>query len=166
MITRIKHSYQAYIDEFLKDIFVQCPNCCRQAIVRSKGDLYKLATQEPVKFTCLNCGSNKILRHSRSVLYSARPRVAPGEYILIGAAVDPFFHLPLWLATRCGDETLWAYNYEHLAFIRLHVEAKLRERNGIEPNNRSLGSRLPAWITSRRNRSLILRTIESLERKK
>ena len=78
---------------------------------------------------------------------------------------DPYFHQPLWLKSDCGENTLWAYNYEHLDFLERHVEAKLRERNIESIENKSLGSRLPKWITSKKNRELVLKTIKQLKEK-
>lgn len=58
---------------------------------------------------------------------------------------------------------LWAYNSDHLAFLRGYVEADLRER---EPNaNASLASRLPKWLKSAKNRESVLRAVKRLETK-
>ena len=62
-----------------------------------------------------------------------------------------------FLQINCCGENLWAYNLEHLDFIEKYVQAKIRER---EPNvNKSLASRLPNWIKSKKNRNEILKCI-------
>ncbi len=63
------------------------------------------------------------------------------------------------------DNTLWAYNVEHLDFLAEHIGAKLRERNGQELLNGSIGSRLPKWMTSKKNREALLKKITELKSK-
>jgi hypothetical protein len=58
---------------------------------------------------------------------------------------------------------LWAYNREHLIFLRDYVAAMLRER--VPNANASLASRLPAWLKKGANRSAVLKAVERLERK-
>lgn len=41
---------------------------------------------------------------------------------------DPYFGMPLWLATDCGPHDLWAYNEAHLSLLESYVAANLRER--------------------------------------
>ena len=76
-----------------------------------------------------------------------------------------FFHLPVWLSVDFSGETLWAYNLEHLNFLAEHVGAKLRERNSLAFNVRSIGARLPRWMTAADNREAILKAIEKLKEK-
>lgn len=65
----------------------------------------------------------------------------------MGAPLDPYFHLPLWLQVNCLGKTLWAYNERHLDELDRYVRVLVRERT---PNvNRSVASRLPAWIKKR-----------------
>lgn len=76
---------------------------------------------------------------------------------------DPYFGYRLWLQTRCGSRVLWAYNAEHLVFLRDYVEAGLRERESNA--NSTLASRLPRWLKEARNRESILRAAARLEAK-
>ncbi len=85
--------------------------------------------------------------------------------IIIGANIDPYFRLPLWLQKEMPDGLLWAYNYEHLDFLENHVSAELRNREKSPMRNKSLGSRLPKWMTSKKNRNEVLSGIEKLKRK-
>ena len=78
-----------------------------------------------------------------------------------GEPYDPHFGFRLWLQTRCAGDVLWAYNAEHLAFLREYVSASVRERT---PNaNGSLASRLPRWIKQAQNRAAVIRAARRLE---
>ena len=100
-----------------------------------------------------------------AVLFSDSTKTIPGRYMIIGGAVDPYFHLPLWLTINCCDNTLWAYNLEHLEFLKQHVAAGLRERNTQVKANQSLGSRLPKWMTASKNRDAVVKAIDLLKKK-
>lgn len=152
MESRSKQSYQLSLYDFIKfDILVACPSCAQKAIVKvGQGDL-----QEDVKVVCTACGYHK--KHSDS---SKKPQ----SYTL-GAAIDPFFKLPVWLQIGFEENTLWAYNHEHLNVLMAHVSAKLRERNIQETSNQSIGSRLPRWMTSQKNREAILKKMVELQHK-
>ncbi len=63
----------------------------------------------------------------------------------------------------CCGQTLWAMNLEHLDFLERYVESDLRER--IPNINKSLASRLPQWIKSKKNRNEILKGISKLRLK-
>ena len=78
-------------------------------------------------------------------------------------ACDPHFGLRLWFVGSVKGNEFWAYNREHLAFLKNYVSAKVRVR---EPNlNSSLVSRLPTWMLSAKNRQAVIREISKLERK-
>jgi len=167
MELRTKESYQTFVYDFLKlDILVICPNCSNQAVVKSDNFSFRNTDESDVKVICINCGYNKrLLERPTSILYSSNKKTITGRYFVIGGAIDPFFYLPLWLKTDFEENILWAYNFEHLNFLREHIEAKLRERNGQELANKSLGSRLPKWMTSKKNRKLVLKKIGELQNK-
>ncbi|MFD2725028.1 hypothetical protein [Hyunsoonleella rubra] len=88
-----------------------------------------------------------------------------GRHFYIGGGIDPFFHLPLWLTENISGNLFWAYNIDHIEFLEKHIQAKLRERNGIKYRNKSIGSRLPKWMVSKKNRDSILKTINKLKSK-
>ena len=162
-----KDSYQTFVYDFIKfDILVSCPSCSKQAIVKSNNFSFRKIDECDVKVICPNCGYNKKLaKRPDSVIYSFNSKITTGHYFIIGGAIDPFFYLPLWLKTDFEENTFWAYNFQHLDFLRTHIEAKLRERNGQELFNKSLGSRLPKWMTSKKNRTSILKKINELQNK-
>lgn len=165
---RSKSGYRTFLHEFIKDVFVVCPQCSKQAIVRSNGFSFREGAQD-VKVVCTSCGFNRQLGRKPSVvLYPDTGRskkVTEGKHIIIGAPVDPFFHLPLWIKMEVNGNLLWAYNYEHLDFMREFVNSKLRERNGGNLN-RSMGSRLPRWMTSAKNRETISNAIDKIQKPK
>jgi len=60
---------------------------------------------------------------------------------------------------------LWAYSERHLAFLEDFVGAQLRERVRDEKygwSNSALASRLPAWMTSAKNRDEVLKCLARL----
>jgi DNA-directed RNA polymerase subunit RPC12/RpoP len=163
---RTKDGYQKQVYDFIKDVYVVCPACGGKAIIKTPEFALRKTNEQEIKLICTSCGHNKRLQEKPdSVLYSSPNSIIKGKYVVVGGAIDPYFHLPLWLTMNCCDNILWAYNYEHLDFLRSHVEAKLRERNTQEMANKSLGSRLPKWMTSKKNREMILKALMQLKNK-
>jgi hypothetical protein len=162
MENRSKHTYRKAIYDFVKEVLVVCPKCAGRALVRADDfDTPKYEISE-VKIICTGCGFNKILEN---VSKRHDPKQKRGNILIFGSPVDPFFHLPVWLQTDFSGEILWAYNLEHLDFLAAHVGAKLRERNGFQFRVRSIGARLPRWMTSAGNREAVLKAIVSLREK-
>ena len=143
MSSRNKSGYDTFLDEFTSSIYVICPACHQQAMVETSPTASR-------RLTCSHCGFNKVA----SVFQPSSAAVAS----------DPYFGLPLWLTAWCGNNQLWAYNYEHLRFIREHIDAQLRERNGLARRNQSLGSRLPKWILAKKHRAMVLKAVALLEK--
>ncbi len=155
MEARNKHTYGTQIYQFAKDILVVCPGCEGKALVRT-GNFQDMKFEvKDVKITCSGCGYNKALG------------TVPmrGKHLIFGAPLDPFFHLPVWLQADFFGQLLWAYNLAHLDFLAEHVGAKLRERNGFQFNVKSVGARLPRWMTSKNNREAVLKAMEKLREK-
>ncbi len=160
METRTKNTYRTSLYAFVKQVLVVCPNCTGKALVRADDfdtPKYEISL---VKVVCTSCGYNKTLENISKRIDEKQKR---GKVLIFGAPVDPFFHLPVWLQTDFSGELLWAYNLEHLDFLAAHVGAKLRERNGFKFNVKSIGARLPRWMTAADNREEVLRTIEKLK---
>jgi len=130
--------------EFLKELLVRCPRCEQQALVRSNGVPWRVTR---ATLTCSSCG------HSDA--WPGRA-VQPGR----SPTCDPYFGCALWFIGDIKGDVFWAYNREHLAFIRSYVAATLRIR---EPNqNRSLASRLPAFLLAKKNRTAVLKEIDRI----
>ena len=155
METRTKHTYKTQIYRFVKNILVVCPGCEGKALVQT-GNFQDLKFEiNGVRMVCGGCGYNKTLG-------SVPMR---SKHLIFGAPLDPFFHQPVWLQSTFSGQLLWAYNLEHLEFLAEHVGAKLRERNGFQLNVKSIGARLPRWMTSKNNRDAVLKAIMLLKKK-
>ena len=149
---RTKHTYQTYIYAFVKDILVVCPSCSGKAIVQT-GNFVEMPFEiKDVRAVCPSCGFNK----------QFGPISMNNKSMVFGAPTDPFFRFPVWLQTDFEGQTLWAYNVAHLDFLEAHVGAKLRERNGQPHKVRSIGARLPRWMTNKHNRASILKQLDLL----
>lgn len=162
MPARSKDGYQKFLHDFVNEVLVVCPKCSGQAIVHSDFSFKKIRYHD-IKVICSSCGFNERKQDlSSGVLYSRS--TSKTKYILFGAPVDPFFKYSLWLQGKINGNLLWAYNYEHLEFIRIIVEAKLRERRSETNYNASVASRLPRWLTSKTNREKALKVIARLKK--
>lgn len=162
MEQRTKHTYQTHLYAFVKDVLVVCPQCESKAIVHTAEFHTMKHERNAVKVVCSSCGYNKTLEN---ISHRLDPKQKQGQVLIFGAPVDPFFHFPLWLQSDVSGETLWAYNLEHLDFLAQHVGAKLRERNGFQFRVKSIGARLPKWMSAAHNREAVLKAIEKLKTK-
>lgn len=59
-----------------------------------------------------------------------------------------------------SEQVLWAYNREHLEYMKRYIEATIRTCEGA---NRSIESRLPEWMKRKQNRDEVSRAIVKLE---
>ena len=140
------------LHDFMDEFLVVCPRCGSRATVGArapgKPDLFA-----PRKVVCASCGFTK---------------TGPGNVVSSGEAYDGHFSLPLWLQAPCCGHTHWAYNTRHLARLEEIVRAPLRERSRDEQTgwkNRSMAGRLPAWMTSRKNREDVLKVLDRLKKR-
>ena len=139
------------IYDFNDEFLVVCPRCASMARVipvEIKSEKLNNRLFAPRKLICLSCVHRDIF---------------DGRSIGIGASVDWYFRLPLWLQISCCGETLWAYNQKHLEMLENYVAAKLRERT-VKGRNSFL-SKLPKWLKSAKNRDEILKAIAKLRGK-
>lgn len=165
MAIRSNLGYQTFIYQLARDVLVVCPVCSGCATVKANGFPFPRNQYDEIKIVCTQCGFNKVLPRNPTVLVNAGrvpSKRTEGKHLIFGVPIDPFFHLSLWITANVRGNLLWAYNYEHLKFLRQFVEAELRERNGVKSTNGSIGSRLPKWMTSRKNRKDVLRVLEKL----
>ena len=140
------------LESFNNPTLVVCPKCGSRAKIEvQKG--YELGRFSPRELACESCTYRDYWNASsltNQPSYEAR---------------DDYFNLPLWLQTNQGRFRLWAYNREHLNYLRSFVDAKLRERLKHPTygwSNQSLTSRLPTWFKSRKNRAVISRGLNKL----
>jgi len=75
-------------------------------------------------------------------------------------AVDPHFGMPLFLIHGSRLGAVWAYNERHLSELIAYVQATLRVRQCA--GNRSMFSRLPAWMKLAKNRGSVLKSLQKL----
>lgn len=120
----------------------RCPSCGERIARRLPGPRH----MHPVRLTC-TCGWQ----------VDAEVRWWPEH----SEGTDPHFGLDLWLQAPFRGQLLWAYNAEHLQFVRDYVSADLRER--VPTQNGSTASRLPKWIKSAKHRDDLLVAIAKLE---
>jgi hypothetical protein len=78
-------------------------------------------------------------------------------------AVDPVFNLPLWFQVEIKGNLMWAFNRSHLSEIKSYVNAKLRERQTWK--HTTMVEKLPQFIKAAKNREMIIKVIDKLERK-
>ena len=129
-----------------------CPDCGERIEKSMEGLSDK---KEQLKVRCPNCG----LSQEYQPKYTQKHESLESG----GEAADPFYQLPLWLSGSVKKETFWAYNFEHLEYLKKYIEARLRTRSGLY--HTSMVEKLPAWIQSKKNRKDLLRLIEKLEKK-
>ena len=141
------------IHAFMDDTLIVCPKCSSCAVSRRMQQGTRSEDWfAPRRLTCTRCSFTRDW---------AEREIARGW----DRAEDDYFGLPLWLQTRCCGELLWAINEQHLAALEAFVGARLRERRHDEVagwSNRSLPSRLPAWIKSGKNRDEVLQGLARL----
>jgi len=144
--TRFKDSRE-WVESFGDDLLVTCPRCGQCANLKFE------VRATPINRTCVcvQCG------------YSDRRQVRGLPAYSYGRDWRKGFNL--WLETVCCGHVLWALNEKHLDFLDHYVSAKLRERRPDEEfgwSNHSLAGRLPRWLTSAKNRTEVLRSVQRL----
>ena len=134
--------------DFIDEVLVTCPRCGQCAVSRPRDS----GTTDPFAARRLTCAGCTYIAERDDRRYA------------VGEGTDPHFHLSLWLQEPCCGRVLWAHNAEHLDFLAGFVGATLRERSRGEYgwSNRSLASRLPAWMTSAKHRGDVLKAIARL----
>jgi ribosomal protein L37E len=143
------------IHDFGNEFLVRCPRCGQLAHVIRQTPLQSTTSPssfdslfDPRRLACTNCGYSQVRREND---------------LSIGAPIDWYFRLPLWLQTPCRGRILWAYNAAHLRFLEDYIGADLRERLPNPHTNKSLASRLPSWMKSAKNRDEVLKGIARLK---
>lgn len=107
--------------------------------------------KDKVELKCSTCKQEKRYDVSPSLTYANKIQ-----------ATDPYFGLQLWLQIPLDDNILWAYNYDHLHYLKAYVAAKLREERVV--TKYSMTQNLPNFIKLARNRDRVLKAIERLEK--
>jgi len=159
--TRFDSSVNPWV--FAQRALVRCPTCDGMAVVVRSEQLPR--NPSVVRATCTHCGYNR--ERSTKGDGSLRDRPAP----VPGVVCEQVHGLALWLQTPCVGETLWAFNEEHLGFLRDFVTADLRERalrDGWDGTPRidtyygNLPAALPTWMKLAKHRDDVLAAIDRL----
>ncbi len=148
-----------------------CSNCGYNLPDKTKWfGFYKGSVSTP----CGNCGSNLFRQFNptrkpdkfRSITCEVWGTVKDYEVTWTKSfkdgTLDPHFGLELWMQPEIKSNTLWLYNLDHLRYLRDYVQATIREDN--QRTKYSLISNLPQWILSAKNRDLIVKKLNNLEK--
>ena len=158
------------LSAFAELVLVHCPRCARHASIQRYPTPHPDAVASwsdrvfgARRLVCRTCGHVATWPHGRpEVRWHTDGR-------------DPFFGLPLWLRASCCGSTLWADNGDQLRVLRRWIGATHRERGSSPPANvgargdpwesETWLERLPGWVTSRKHRGEVIRTIDGLLRR-
>ncbi len=139
--------YENIYNLYRKGVLVECPRCRECAYVTPPSEV-------AARITCGACGHSKELENESG--WSSSDEVRYGR--------DHYSKSQLWLQVRCCDERLWALNREHVEWLEGYVGADLRSRDiGDGCINSCLNSRIPKWMSSKKNRQQVLAGIEKLK---
>lgn len=156
--TRFRDPF-TYLGQLSGEILVHCPRCDGQASIRPEPEPEPgpppVRGYAPRRLACVSCG----FVDRWALPFPADSR--HGLPLQFNRPKDPYFGIPLWLATDCLGHVLWAYNVEHLDLLEAYVSARLRERSTLT-GPMSLVEQLPAWIKDGKHRSDVLSGIRRL----
>lgn len=146
------YSQEGPKESFQVELDCKCFNCAADIKINIPNVNDK---KETIAVKCKECG----------VTENYKPRNTRSKWIYEynGRQSDPYFQLPLWLTENVKGNLLWAYNYEHLGYLKDYISADLREKNGRV--GWTMVEKLPEWMKSAKNRTSVLKAIEKLEKK-
>nr|WP_314559945.1 hypothetical protein [uncultured Capnocytophaga sp.] len=139
---------------FVATIKLNCPNCglpIFKEIINVKHKLEEMA---------VNC-TNPKCKHTLKVKPSYQLQYNPDYYSKQqgGLKRDRIFGLPYYFQTNIKGNLFWALNPEHIKVMADYVASDLRERKGM-----SLVAKLPTFIKIKKNRGIILKTLQQWEK--
>ena len=151
-----KKGYEVELSEFRFQFIIHCPKCNNKTTLTNN----TISSYIEGKIVCPTCGFNKKLGGNSSYAISTVDgRIIESKAVMENPKGLKFI---LWYSTNFKGNSFWAYNEEHLNFLYDFVNAKHRDRSLENLKNRSIGSRLPKWITSSENRKEISKLIEGM----
>ncbi|MGC5326133.1 hypothetical protein [Brevibacillus sp. SYSU BS000544] len=148
--------------EFTNLFLVSCPNCsgCAEVYIPNNAIGYEGVRTWGItsrRLVCKSCG----------LIKEVHPRRGPHndwkfdyELYTNKRPVDWYFGLSLYLQSPCCGNTLWAYNKEHLQYLKEFIGAELR---GNGHYYLSVASRLPKWLIDKKHRDEVMKCIHKLE---
>ena len=159
-------------DSYFSERILTCPNCyfskkgrketfrvelqCNCSNCNSKINLtipYVNEKKEKIAIRCKTCG----------ITQDYKPRNISQEWMFenSGKVIENYFGLPLWINSSFRNYTFWAFNYEHLEYLKGYISADLRERNNR--THWTMVEKLPDWMKSSKNREKLIKLINELE---
>lgn len=151
-----KEGYTKELWDFRTHLTIHCPNCDKKTLLSNEAKNVFFNG----KISCIFCGYCKVLGEGNSYYISTKDGVTVGYKTVMS---DPKgIRLLLWYSENFKGNSLWAYNETHLQFLYDFILAKHRTRSQKDFKNKSLGSRLPKWMTSAANRDEIIKLIKSM----
>lgn len=134
---------------YMRGVLIVCPRCEACAHVQPSG-------WQDARVICESCGLFKEI--------TGKARWSHGYEVRTGR--ERYSESKIWLQTLCCGNTLWALNGEHLAWLESYVGSELRTRNTNDGcRNSSFQSRIPKWISSKKNREQVMAGIQKLKAK-
>ncbi|WP_299556942.1 hypothetical protein [Seonamhaeicola sp.] len=146
------HSEKGRKESFSVELKCHCSHCAAEINVNIPNVNER---KETIAIKCSNCGE----------IENYRPRNIEQQwkYQRTGKPSDNYFGLPLWLTDNFGGNSFWAFNYDHLEYLKEYILADLREKNGR--THWTMVEKLPDWMKSGKNREKLIKLITELERK-
>lgn len=132
------------LSDFYKEVLVVCTSCEKKAVARVHFET------KSARLFCIHCGYNK--ETSTSIKNGT-----------IQMAANHYFNADFWLKVPFKNETFWAYNYNHLAYLESYINASLREHKNR--THFTLLEKLPKFYHEAKNREVLLKIIEKLKNK-
>lgn len=160
----IPNLYQTYLIEFTQKVLVHC-NVCNQIAEVKIDSLIPLSRKSKASIRCLNCANYKEKYLSGGYLgkNQIKDKSKIDNAIILGMPIDPYFHLELYLKIEFRNHILWVYNIEHLNALIDFINSKIKPNKAGKNLNASIGSRLPKWMLSEKNRSVIVKKLINLK---
>ncbi len=81
-----------------------------------------------------------------------------------GRPIDPFNGETLWYVDDIKGNEIWAYNLEHLVYLKNYFSSQIRER-GKDAGKYSILTNLPKWMKLKKNRDAVIRSLDRLMKK-
>lgn len=136
-------------------------NCaeCGNPIVIKQHNIRNENRKESITTACPHCRDVQ----SYKPRYDLQSCADYGLSIYATGVVDDGAVLDCWLKKSFREGVFWAYNYEHLAYLKKYIEAEIRERK--QNTGQTLLNSLPQFIKSAKNRSALIKIINHLEKK-
>lgn len=137
-------------ETFRVELKCNCSNCAVEINLTIPNVNKK---KERIAVKCKNCG----------VTQDYEPRNISQEWMFSnnGKEIENYFGLPLWISSNFRNYTFWAFNYEHLDYLKKYISADLRERNNR--THWTMVEKLPVWMKSSKNREKLIKLINELE---